>query len=275
MADKTRPWSSISKWNDTARGALTVPSESESEVAQSCPTLCDPVDYSPPGSSVHGILRARILEWVAISFSRGSSRPRNRTQVSRIAGRHFNLWATREAHDSSKALSKDQGVGGSPNPENLHPFPKMVGIILPLISIRNYPTYTKLTGPHFGATLALCDGPHSVCGVCFSPNLNKSTSYLSLCLSVNSFWDETSRIWASLGFETRYQRVWAGFKSQAGLILIGWCGCVLGLCYSFKSCALLHFHCKGHRFNSWLGKFHMPCSAPPPKTIRNKKPLVS
>ena len=49
-------------------------SESESEVAQSCPTLCDPVDCSPPSSSVHGILQARILEWVAISFSRGSSR---------------------------------------------------------------------------------------------------------------------------------------------------------------------------------------------------------
>ena len=45
----------------------------ESEVAQSCPTLCDPVDCSPPGSSIHGILQARILEWVAISFSRGSS----------------------------------------------------------------------------------------------------------------------------------------------------------------------------------------------------------
>ena len=44
--------------------------ESESEVAQLCPTLCDPVDCSPPGSSVHGILQARILEWVAISFSR-------------------------------------------------------------------------------------------------------------------------------------------------------------------------------------------------------------
>ena len=45
----------------------------ESEVAQSCPTLCDPMDCSPPGSSVHGILQARILVWVAISFSRGSS----------------------------------------------------------------------------------------------------------------------------------------------------------------------------------------------------------
>ena len=65
-----------------------------SEVAQSCPTLCDPVDCSPPGS-IHGILQARILEWVAISFSRGSSRPRDRTLVFSIAGRCFNLWATR------------------------------------------------------------------------------------------------------------------------------------------------------------------------------------
>ena len=67
----------------------------ESEVAQSCLTLCDPVDCSPPGSSIHEILQARILEWVAISFSRGSSQPRDRTQVFRIAGRRFNLWATR------------------------------------------------------------------------------------------------------------------------------------------------------------------------------------
>ena len=70
--------------------------ESESEVTQLCPTLCDHVDCTPPGSSVHGILQARILEWVVISFSRGSSWPRDRTRVSRIAGRHFNLWATRE-----------------------------------------------------------------------------------------------------------------------------------------------------------------------------------
>ena len=68
--------------------------ESESEVAQSCPTLCDPVDCSPPGSSVHGILQARILEWIGISFSRGSSQLRDLTQVSCIAGRCFILWAT-------------------------------------------------------------------------------------------------------------------------------------------------------------------------------------
>ena len=53
----------------------TIVFESESEVAQSCPTLCDPVDCSPPGSSIHGILQAQILEWGAIAFSRGSSRP--------------------------------------------------------------------------------------------------------------------------------------------------------------------------------------------------------
>ena len=50
-----------------------------------CLTLCDPVDCSPPGSSIHGILQARILEWVAISFSRGSSRPRDRTHVSCVS----------------------------------------------------------------------------------------------------------------------------------------------------------------------------------------------
>ena len=48
-------------------------------VTQSCSTLCDPMDCGPPGSSVHGILQARILEWVAISFSRGSSQPRDQT----------------------------------------------------------------------------------------------------------------------------------------------------------------------------------------------------
>ena len=54
-------------------------------VACSCPTLWDPVDYSPPGSSVHGILQARIMEWAAISISRGSSQPRDRTRISGIS----------------------------------------------------------------------------------------------------------------------------------------------------------------------------------------------
>ena len=64
---------------------------------QSCPTLCDPRYCSPPGSSVHGILQARILKWVAIPFSRGSSWPMDWTRVSCIAGRFFTIWATKEA----------------------------------------------------------------------------------------------------------------------------------------------------------------------------------
>ena len=58
---------------------------------------CDPMDCNLPGSSVHGVLQARILEWVAIPFSRGSSQPRDQTWVSCIAGRSFTIWATREA----------------------------------------------------------------------------------------------------------------------------------------------------------------------------------
>ena len=58
--------------------------KSESEVTQSCPTLCDPMDCSLLGSSVYGIFQARILEWVAISFSRRSSQPRDWTQISHI-----------------------------------------------------------------------------------------------------------------------------------------------------------------------------------------------
>ena len=63
-------------------------------VAQLCPTRCDPMDYGLPGSSVHGILQARILEWIAIPFSRRSFWPRDQTQVFCIAGRFFTVWAT-------------------------------------------------------------------------------------------------------------------------------------------------------------------------------------
>ena len=76
--------------------------QSESEVAQLCPTLCDRMVCSLPGSSVHGIFQAKILEWVAISFSRGSSWPSDRTRVSLIAGRCFTLWATRETNPPTR-----------------------------------------------------------------------------------------------------------------------------------------------------------------------------
>ena len=63
------------------------------KVAQLCATLFNPTDYSLPGYPIHGIFQARVLEWVAISFSRASSQPGDRTRVSHIAGRRFNLWA--------------------------------------------------------------------------------------------------------------------------------------------------------------------------------------
>ena len=64
---------------------------------------CDPMDYT-----VHGILQARILEWVAFPFSRESSQPRDQTQVSHIAGGFFTSWATREAHIKGRCISKEQ-----------------------------------------------------------------------------------------------------------------------------------------------------------------------
>ena len=72
-------------------------------VSQLCLTLCNPKDCSPSVSSVHGTLQARILEWVTIPFSRGSSWPRHRTQVSWIAGGFPTIWATREAHNGSSS----------------------------------------------------------------------------------------------------------------------------------------------------------------------------
>ena len=80
------------------------PLQSESEVTQSCPTLCDPMDCSLSGSSVHEIFQARVLDWIVISFSRGSSRPRNRTRVSHIAGRRFTIWAA--TYESTNALRR-------------------------------------------------------------------------------------------------------------------------------------------------------------------------
>ena len=69
-------------------------------VAQSCPALLDPMDCSLPGSSIHGILQARILQWVASPSCMGSSQPRERTQVSLTAGRFSTVRASRETHQA-------------------------------------------------------------------------------------------------------------------------------------------------------------------------------
>ena len=80
--------------------------ESEVKVSQTCPTLCDLMNYT-----VHGILQARILEWVGIPFSRGSSQPRDQTQVSCTAGRFFTSWAIREAQiEKKRSFEKDSKI---------------------------------------------------------------------------------------------------------------------------------------------------------------------
>ena len=80
--------------------ADSLPSEVQVQVVQLSPTLCDPMGYT-----VHGILQARILEWVAFPYSRGSSRPRAQSQVSCIAGRFFTIWVTREAWNKGYWIS--------------------------------------------------------------------------------------------------------------------------------------------------------------------------
>ena len=91
-----RTESDTTDWSDLAAAVL---------VAQSSPTLYDPMDCSLPGPSIHGILQARIVDLVAIPFSRGSSQPRDWTWVSWLAGRFFTVWATREAKASFESKS--------------------------------------------------------------------------------------------------------------------------------------------------------------------------
>ena len=69
------------------------------------------MDYSPPGSSAHGILQATILEWVAIPFFRGSSQPRDRIRASCIAGRLFISWATRQVQEQANTEAEPGGLG--------------------------------------------------------------------------------------------------------------------------------------------------------------------
>ena len=82
-------------------------------VAHSCPTLCNPMDYSLLDSYACGVLQAKILEWVAMPSSRGSSQPRDRTQVSCIAGGFSTVWATREALFEMRASAIKSLVSGT------------------------------------------------------------------------------------------------------------------------------------------------------------------
>ena len=80
------------------------------KLLQPCPTLCDPMGCSSPGSSVHGICQARVLEWVVISSTRGSSQPRDQTRVSRIAGRLYHLSHQGSLYSQLKIQKDDCGL---------------------------------------------------------------------------------------------------------------------------------------------------------------------
>ena len=102
MSNSLWPHGLYSPWNSPGQNLLVNWEKWKVKVlaAQLCPTLCDPVNCSLPGSSVHGILQVRVLEWVTIPFSTGSSQGllncRTWTQVSQIAGGFFTIWATRK-----------------------------------------------------------------------------------------------------------------------------------------------------------------------------------
>ena len=104
------------KWGprEQSSNSSTHPAACVCSVIQSSLTLCNPIDFSPPGTSVHGILQERILEWVAISFSRGSSRPRDQTHISCTGRQILYHWATWEAPHSMHTPSKSAyGTGHS------------------------------------------------------------------------------------------------------------------------------------------------------------------
>ena len=106
--------------------------------AQSCPTPCHPMDCGPPGSSVHGILQARILEWVPISFSRGSSQPRDQTRVSCVSRRilhHCITWEALSPHCSSVfAQAPAELDPWLPEYASACPFPHCEPLALPSLS---------------------------------------------------------------------------------------------------------------------------------------------
>ena len=146
---------------------------------QSCPTLCDPMDFTLPGFSVHGILQARIMKWVAIPFSRVSSWLRDGTHVSCIIGRFFTIWATREAlRDNNCCLNGVHGLLFSDfhGSQNLLAFGKIrqlfihISLLVETLSPTNAPEQTKhpiflLSPPSYPAIVLLLKLPSPSMGV--------------------------------------------------------------------------------------------------------------
>ena len=135
---------------EVIRSRRRTPTSGLVSVTHLCLTLLDPMDCSSPGSSIHGILQARTLEWVAYHFSRGSSWPRIQTGVSCIAGRFFTNWAIREA--LAKALIKTKQFslpifwkvrGESVVLEEPSISFSLLGLQCPDCPLRNYPAHRE------------------------------------------------------------------------------------------------------------------------------------
>ena len=139
-----------------------------------CLTLYNPMNCSQPGSSVHGILQERILEWVAIPLFKGSFRPRDQTQISCTAGRFFTVWATREAlpqykrKSSQKIHNDDNNNRNNNNKKQQHweissspvvrtPLPLQATQVWPLVRELLIRSHTSTAQPKFKEKKNLCE----------------------------------------------------------------------------------------------------------------------
>ena len=121
-------------------------------VAQSCPTVCDPMDWGPPGFSVHGLLQSRILDWIAILFSRGTSQPRDWTLVSGIAGRFFYHLSYREVLNLA-LINNREGIQPHPSTENW--IKDLLNMTLPIRTRPSLPLSQSLPSGSFHKPLTL------------------------------------------------------------------------------------------------------------------------
>ena len=157
-------------------------------VSQSCLTLCSPMDCSPPGSSVHGIFQARILDWIAVPFSRGSSQSRDQTRVSYIAGSLY-CWATREAPPNCVSVVDNSALRSS--------FIILCQTLLYHIkstknSLRSFSEHVNFTGVQYTIIWFYRNSENIFCKFF---TLNSSKFHLPTYFGVSNSWDKGHKRW--------------------------------------------------------------------------------
>ena len=177
--------------------AITIPKSVKGLVTQQCLTLCDPMDCSLPVFSIQRILQARMLEWVAVPFSRGSSQPRDRTWVSCIAGRFFTIWASRV--DPFLLWREKQTVMQQPtgSQEKSGPNWASVDALTPSLGLKlqREPPGASVTS-HCGLDTGQPDSQHTL----VVQEGGTGAGFPTLCLSSELFWvlRGPSNIWLKL-----------------------------------------------------------------------------